>query len=88
MNLQTVDDLIQDLQALPAHQRRQPVSLKIDSADCQAVEVRPQGDHVELVQAAHVADIDHGVPLPSFRREVTCPECQHDFAVDSEGVVY
>jgi hypothetical protein len=73
MNIQTVDDLIADLAALPPHVRRQPVHLKIDIAADNSVYVQQTGAHVTLVQS------DFWEGRTPVQELVTCPECEHEF---------
>lgn len=80
MNLQTVDDLIADLQRLPAYTRRQPVNLGVRASDVGDATVRvvPEGNEVRLYQ--RVDEIGDG---PSVK--VTCPECHESFWIDAHG---
>ena len=65
MNLQTVNDLIEELQRLPEGTRKRPVQLGVDALLGAAIQVEDRGGFTALCQG--------GI--------LTCPQCEHEFEV-------
>jgi hypothetical protein len=91
MNLQTVDDLIDDLMRLSPAERRRPVNLALDTHERDpTIRVYREGNMTRLcqredeVEGLREADVEQGRnPVCG----VTCPDCAHEFEVNDDGEV-